>query len=67
MGLGRVVVEQVLLQLIPQLGHRLESGSFQQVLIQGTPEPLHLAVGLGPVGSGVAMLDAQFCSIRSMG
>ena len=54
-----IVVEQILLQFVPQLGHRLEGCTLQQVIVQGSPEPLYLPVGLGPIGAGVAVLDAQ--------
>ena len=59
MGSLGIVVEQVLLQFVLQLGNGLEGGSLQQVLVEGSPEPLYLPVGLGPVGPGVAVLDAQ--------
>ena len=62
-----IVVEEILLQFVLELSHRLEGCSLQEVLVQGSPEPLDLPVGLGPIGSGVTVLDAQFLSIRSMG
>ena len=55
----RVVVEEVLHQLILQRLYRLEGGPLQQVIVQGAPEPFHLPVGLRPVGPSVAVLDPQ--------
>ena len=60
MGPGCIVVEEVLLEFVPQFLHRLKGGLIQQVLVQGAPESFHLSVGLRPVGPGITVLDFQF-------
>ncbi len=44
-------VEQLLLQFVLKLCQGGNHGIVDQILVQGVPEPFHLAVDLGPVGS----------------
>ena len=56
-----IVVEEILLQFVLELSHRLEGCSLQDRVLQ------NFSRWLGPIGSGVTVLDAQFLDIRSMG
>ena len=55
----RVVVQEVLHQFILELGQVLERRAFDQVVIERAPEAFDLAVGLGSVGPGVAVFEAE--------
>ena len=41
-----IVVEQILLQFVPELRQGGERGAVDQVVVQGPPEPFHLPIGL---------------------
>src|ERR1044072_3129871 len=59
MGPEVVVVDHILEQLIGEVVEIVEGCTFDDIVVQGSPEALDLAVGLRPVGSGVAMLNAD--------
>ena len=54
-----IVVEQILLQFVPELRQGGERGAVDQVVVQGPPEPFHLPIGLRPIGPGIPMFDPQ--------
>jgi hypothetical protein len=45
----------------------LKEGAIDQVLIEGAPEALDLAIGLRPIRPCIAMLDAKLDQGRSKG
>jgi hypothetical protein len=54
-----VVVYQVFEQLVGEVVEIVEGGALDEVLVEGAPEALDLAVGLWPIGPGVTVLDAE--------
>ncbi len=60
MGPVVVVVDQVLEEFVGEVVEIVEGCAVDDVLVQGAPEAFDLAVGLRPIGPGVAVLDAEF-------
>src|ERR1700722_20733034 len=59
MGPVVIVVDEILEKFVGEVIEVVEGGALDDVLVEGAPESLDLAVGLWPVGSRVAMLDAE--------
>lgn len=59
MGPVVVVVDQVLEQFVGEVVEIVEGGALDDVLIERAPEAFDLAVGLRPIGPGVAVFDAE--------
>ena len=59
MGPVVVVVDEVIEEFVGEVVEVVEGGPVDDILVQGAPEALDLAVGLRPVGPGVAVLDAE--------
>ena len=59
MGSVVVVVDEVLEQFIGEVVEVVEGRAVDDVVIEGTPEAFDLAVGLRPIGPGVAVFDAE--------
>ncbi len=55
-----VVVPDVLFEFFFELFFALEGCSFDEVVVERSPESLHFSVGLGTIGSGVAVFDSHF-------
>jgi hypothetical protein len=54
-----IVVDQILEKLVGEVLKIVEGCALDHIIVQRSPEALDLAVGLRPIGPGVAMLDAE--------
>ena len=54
-----VIVDEVLEQFVGEVIEIVEGCALDDVVIEGPPEALDLAVGLRPIGPGVAVFDAK--------
>ena len=59
MGPEVIVVDDVFEQLVGEVIQVVEGGAVDDVVVQGSPEALDLAIGLRPIGPGIAMFDAE--------
>ena len=55
-----VVVDEVVEQFVGEVIEIVESCALNDVVVEGAPETLDLAVGLWPIGPGVTVFDAEF-------
>ena len=60
MGPAMVRVDQILDQFVGELVEIVEGCTLADVLVEGSPEAVDLAVGLWPIAPSVAVSDAQF-------
>ena len=60
MGPVIVVVDQILEQFVGEVFEIIEGCALDDVVVEGSPEAFDLAVGLWPIGPGVAVFDAKF-------
>jgi hypothetical protein len=59
-GSEAVVVDDVFEEFIGEVIEIFEGCAFDEIVVEGAPEALDLAVGLRPIGPGVAVLDTEF-------
>ena len=59
MGSVVVVVDDILEQLVGEVVEIVEGCALDDVLVERAPEALDLAIGLRPIGPGVAVFDAK--------
>ena len=67
MGSEVIVVDHVLEEFVGEVVEAFEGCALDEVVVEGSPEALDLAVGMRPIWPGVAMLDAELDQHRLEG